>query len=132
MTDETTHRPGTIAWTDLTVPDAERVERFYREVVGWRSAPVSMGEYDDFNMLPAEAEAPAAGICHARGPNAQLPPQWLIYICVSDVAASARRCVELGGKVVNGPRQMGDRSFCVVQDPAGAVAALIGSGSSGG
>jgi predicted enzyme related to lactoylglutathione lyase len=127
MADEPTHCPGTIVWTDLTVPDAERLGRFYSKVTGWHSAPVSMGEYDDFNMLPAGGDAPVAGICHARGPNANLPPQWLIYIRVSDVAESARHCVELGGKVVDGPRRMGDKTFCVIQDPAGAVAALIGS-----
>jgi len=127
MADEPTHRPGTIVWTDLTVPDAERLARFYSEVAGWQPAAVGMGEYDDFNMLPAKGDAPVAGICHARGPNANLPPQWLIYICVSDVAGSARHCVELGGKVVDGPRRMGDKTFCVIQDPAGAVAALIGS-----
>ncbi|MFB3107254.1 MAG: hypothetical protein ACE1ZA_20350, partial [Pseudomonadales bacterium] len=38
-----------------------------------------------------------AGICHARGSNANLPPQWLIYINVADVDKSVQRCVEMGG-----------------------------------
>ena len=119
--------PGTIAWTDLTVGNAAEIRDFYSTVVGWDPIPVGMGEYEDFNMLPAEGDEPMAGICHARGPNAKLPPQWLIYIVVSDVSESARRCVEQGGKVVDGPRPMGDKRLCVIQDPAGAVAALIGS-----
>ena len=67
-----------------------------------------------------------AGICHARGSNAGLPPQWLVYIQVASVAASARMCQDLGGKVLDGPRRMGAQDFCVIQDPAGAVAALMG------
>jgi predicted enzyme related to lactoylglutathione lyase len=65
---------GTIAWTDLTVPDAESLRKFYSRVVAWRSAPLSMGEYSDFNMIPLGGEEPVVGICHARGVNADLPP----------------------------------------------------------
>ena len=84
-----------------------------------------MGGYNDFNMnLPASGET-VAGICHARGPNVKLPPQWLIYITVADVDESAKRCVEFGGKIIDGPRLMGEYRFCVIQDPAGAVAALV-------
>ena len=74
------HKPGTIAWTDLTVPDAESLRDFYAKVVGWRFEPVPMGEYHDFNMIPPNGDGPAAGICHARGANADLPPVWMIYI----------------------------------------------------
>ena len=65
-----------------------------------------------------------AGICHARGPNAELPAQWLIYINVANLADSLEQCSQRGGKVLHGPRDMGSGSCAVVQDPAGAVAAL--------
>ncbi|RMH70254.1 MAG: VOC family protein [Gemmatimonadetes bacterium] len=114
---------GTILWRDLTVPDAAAIKDFYCDVVGWK-AEVHDG-CDDFNILtPAEGEC-VAGICYAKGNNANLPPQWLIYITVENVAESAQKCVERGGKLVDGPRQMGNHYFCVIQDPAGAVAALI-------
>ncbi|MBW8873323.1 MAG: hypothetical protein JF614_00025 [Acidobacteria bacterium] len=71
---------GTIAWVDLTVP--ETLRDFYRDVAGWRPAPVA------------------------------------------DLDASIARCLERGGKVVAGRRSMGQARFCVIQDPAGAVAAL--------
>ena len=65
-----------------------------------------------------------AGICHARGSNANLPAQWLMYVVVEDVEASARHCVELGGELLDGPRELGGGRFCVIRDPAGAVCAL--------
>ena len=114
---------GKIGWVDLTVPDAERLRDFYREVAGWQPEPLSMGEYDDYVMKRADGEA-VSGVCHARGGNAGLPPQWLIYIQVADLDASIERCTALGGRVVAGPKGEGQR-YCVVEDPAGAVSALI-------
>jgi predicted enzyme related to lactoylglutathione lyase len=119
-------RPGTIAWIDLTVPDAAVVRDFYKAVVGWKETPVTMGDYQDYCMNPPSADQPVAGICHARGENADLPAQWLIYVTVKDVDASAARCVQLGGKILVGPKNLGGQGrFCVIQDPAGAVAALF-------
>jgi len=115
--------PGTIVWRDLTVPDADSTQKFYSEVVGWRGRAEADCD-GDFNMLTPSGQT-AAGICYARGINANLPPQWLIYIAVADVEKSAARCLELGGKIIHGPRKLGAKNFCVIQDPAGAVAALI-------
>ena len=69
-----------------------------------------------------------AGVCHARGSNANLPAQWLVYIVVEAVDRSLEECVGLGGEVVAGPRSMGAGRFCVIKDPAGAVCALVQPG----
>ena len=85
-----------------------------------------MGDYADYCMHPTGDAKPVAGICHARGPNADLPPQWLIYITVSDLDQSVQRCRDTGGKVLREPRSMGSYGrLAVIQDPAGAVAALL-------
>jgi predicted enzyme related to lactoylglutathione lyase len=117
---------GTVVWQDLTVPAAERVRDFYAAVVGWRPEPVEMGGYSDFNMVAPGTDQPAAGICFARGANARLPPQWLIYVTVADLDASLEACAERGGVVVDGPRGMGEQRFAVVRDPAGAHVGLLG------
>jgi hypothetical protein len=109
---------------DLTVPDAEEVRDFYEDVVGWKSEPVSMGEYSDYNMTSPATGEPKAGVCHARGGNAGLPPVWLVYLRVADLDASMARCRERGGEVVAGPRSMGSQRYCVIKDPAGAAVAL--------
>lgn len=119
---------GKIGWVDLTVADAPAIRDFYSKVVGWRPEDVDMGEYNDFNMTVPTSGEPAAGICHARGGNAELPSQWLVYITVEDVDRSAETCRELGGTVIVEPRSMGDGKFCVIEDPNGSVAALYQSG----
>ena len=124
MSDEARPRVGSIGWVDLTVDDAAGVRDFYREVVGWGASEVDMGGYSDFCMLEDGTEKPVAGVCHGRGGNAGLPPVWLVYITVADLDASAARCAELGGRVIAPARSAGGGRFCVIEDPAGAVAAL--------
>lgn len=113
---------GKIAWTDLTVKNGEQVRDFYAKVVGWRPQPVSMGEYDDFNVMPSDGNDPTAGICHARGSNANLPPVWMVYITVEDLAASLDACKKLGGSILKQPSENG--KYAVIEDPAGAICAL--------
>lgn len=121
-------KPGTVAWMDLTVPNATVVKDFYAAVAGWGVMPIDMEGYEDFCMMPPGSDAPATGICHARGVNADLPPQWLIYITVPDVPAAVKICLEKGGKVLRDTREMGGGKMAVIQDPAGAVAALFQPG----
>jgi predicted enzyme related to lactoylglutathione lyase len=121
---------GSVGWMDLTVPDAEKVKSFYEQVVGWKSSGVDMIEYEDYCMNEPDSEKPVAGICHARGTNADLPPQWLIYISVADLEASMASCRALGGEVIAGSKSMGETArYCVIRDPAGAVAGLYQEGS---
>jgi predicted enzyme related to lactoylglutathione lyase len=117
---------GTIGWTDLTVSNAAQIRDFYRAVVGWETAELEMGGYNDYCMIAPSNGKTVAGICHARGVNAGLPAPWLIYIAIENLDQSSARCVELGGKILAGPNELGDGGrFCVIQDPAGAVAALF-------
>lgn len=114
---------GRISWIDMTTDDAPGVRDFYKAVVGWDTEDVQMGGYSDYVMKPPGGDG-VAGICHARGSNAELPPGWLIYITVEDVEQSAAACREHGGKVLVEPRGLAGGSFCVIEDPGGSVAAL--------
>ncbi|MEM9209277.1 MAG: VOC family protein [Pseudomonadota bacterium] len=118
-------RFGHIAWHDITVPDAPALRDFYTAVVGWKAETVSMGSYADFNMVRPTTGEPAAGVCHARGENADLPPQWLMYIVVADLDTSLEACIEYGGQVVRDSRPLAGGRFAVVADPAGAITALF-------
>jgi len=122
--DKAVDKLGRVEWLDLTVGDAPRIRDFYSAVVGWKSSEVDMGSYADYCMNLPTGDT-IAGVCHARGTNAKLPAQWLVYVRVASVADSAEACVQKGGKVLDGPRRMGGNEFCVIEDPAGAVMALM-------
>jgi predicted enzyme related to lactoylglutathione lyase len=118
---------GTVGWMDMTVKDAVAVKDFYRDVVGWTATGLDMGGYEDFLMIPAGSQMPAGGICHARGPNADMPGGWLVYITVESLDRSLERVTALGGKVRSKVRDGGMGRYCVVEDPSGAVCALFES-----
>ena len=119
---------GRIAWLDLTVPDALTTRDFYRQVVGWSVQEVAMDDggerYSDYTMLAGDGR-PAAGVCHARGVNADLPPVWMLYIPVGDLAGSLRRVEEEGGSVLKTMQgKDGQPVYAAVRDPVGAYLAL--------
>ena len=117
---------GSVTWTDLTVPNANAVSAFYSAVVGWKAVSLDMGGYNDFCMNAPRGGKTMAGVCHARGLNADLPPQWLIYIAVEDLNASLRQCRKLGGRALRKTRSLGEGGrYSVIQDPAGAFVALF-------
>jgi uncharacterized protein len=120
---------GRLCWLDLTVSDASATCDFYRQVVGWSVQHVEMedaGErYADYNMLGGDGN-PAAGVCHARGVNVDLPPVWLIYLPVGDLAESLRRVQAEGGQVIKVMQgKGGEYLYAAVQDPVGAYLALL-------
>ena len=125
---------GEIVWRDLTVKDAPRLRKFYSSVVGWKTSEVPMkdakGAYADYCMnlagkSPKKHGETVAGVCHARGVNKKVPPQWMMYVKVKSVKASVAKAKKLGGKVIDGPRLVGPMTFCIIKDPAGAVIGLI-------
>lgn len=115
---------GSILWQDLTVNNATSVKEFYQSVIGWKASPQNMGDYDDYNIQNENGDT-IAGICHNKGINKNVPPQWLVYVKVENVIVSISKCEALGGKIIDGPRMMGKNNFAVIQDPAGAVLAII-------
>lgn len=129
MTPAPQPQPGTIGWFDLTAPNADEVRDFYCDVAGWKWTGLPMGGYSDYCMNLPSGET-IAGICHKRNVNASLPTQWLLYINVADLDASLRQVETKGGKIlssIRGNKVQG--RFAVIQDPAGAVAALYEPGS---
>lgn len=69
-----------------------------------------------------------AGICRARGENADVPPVWMVYIVLADLDDAMRRSESHGGKILRAPKGAGGESrFCVIPDPAVAIAALYES-----
>jgi len=120
---------GCIFWVDLTVTKASTSRDFYQEVVGWSVKYVEMedtGErYADFSMIGGDGY-PAAGVSHARGVNAGLPPVWMLYLPVGDFAESLRRVQEEGGKIIKETTGTdGGYTYAVIQDPVGACLALV-------
>lgn len=119
---------GTINWRDLTTDKADQLKGFYKEIAGWKSQDMPMKdgseEYNDYIMKDA-AGNPIAGICHSRGVNEGIPPQWIMYISVENIQEGVKKAEELGGKLLKEHKAKdGSLVYAIIEDPAGAVFAL--------
>ncbi|SMC59660.1 VOC family protein [Moheibacter sediminis] len=119
---------GSINWRDLTTYKADELREFYQSVAGWTSQGLDMkdGEnaYQDYVMKDAKGNS-VAGICHSRGANTGVPPQWVAYISVENVDESVENALKLGGKLLKEYKSKeGTLFYAMIEDPAGAVFAL--------
>lgn len=118
---------GTIVSADLTVPNATELKDFYAQVIGWIPEELRMGKdpnYVDYVMKDSEGNW-VGGVCHARGVNMSIPPQWIVYINVADIKDSVEKCKKLGGKVIKEAfDNNGNYMYAMLQDPMGAILAV--------
>ena len=120
---------GAVTWMDLTIQDADGVRDFYKNVVGWKSLDINMGDYNDYCMASPDDDVVRTGVCHDKGSNSGIPPVWMMYINVADLDKSIEEVIKGGGAIVNGPRKMGEKArYCIIRDPAGAYCGLFDHG----
>ena len=124
---------GCIAWLDLTVSNAAATRDFYRAVIEWSVQELAMDDagtaYADYNMCGGDNNS-AAGICHARGANVDIPATWMIYFPVGDLATSLQHVAELGGDVIKATRGTnGEYAYAIIRDPVGACIGLVPASS---
>lgn len=119
-----TQKPGRIGWMDLTVEDAPAVRDFYAAVAGWEPHEVPVDDYHDFSMGVAGGED-ITGICHRKGQNAGIPPQWVPYIVVTDLASAFAEATKRGATAIVEPKVMeGAGTYALLRGLAGETFAL--------
>ncbi|MDQ3137972.1 MAG: VOC family protein [Gemmatimonadota bacterium] len=117
-----TYAPGTFCWADLGTPDAASATRFYTALFGWTAEDRPMGPDASYTMLHADGRSVAALYVQTAQHG---PPHWLSYISVDSASDAAARARALGGTLLMEPFDVLDVGrMALVQDPAGAVAAL--------
>ena len=110
---------GQFVWYELTTPDVEAAKKFYPRFTNW-----STQKFDENYTTFTTNGLPIAGMfrlneeMRAKG----IPPNWMPYVEVNDVDASAAKAKSLGATITAGPDDIpGTGRFAVVQDPQGAV-----------
>lgn len=109
-------RVGGILSADIAVPEHARELRFYSRVLTTGVRPLWR---DD---LMNSAGMPIIGLGPRSAEYDHLPLQWMPHIQVADVAASAERALELGGKAL----MLDENSrWAVLLDPDGAAFGIV-------
>lgn len=112
-----------VAFFEISSPDQERAQKFYRELFDWQVNPdSSMGGYALVDTRAGDG-AIIGGIGASTGPG---DVGVKIYMKVDDLEAYLRRAEELGGSAVVPPTALpGDfGSFAVFTDPDGNAVGL--------
>jgi predicted enzyme related to lactoylglutathione lyase len=106
--------PGTMAWADLLTGDTASATSFYSQVFGWTLTH----EFGSGEWL-TEAHDSVAGLVTGR-----YGARWQPSFQVADCEDVIDRCTGLGGRVVNGPVEMGLGRYVEMVDPSGAPFAV--------
>jgi hypothetical protein len=111
--------PSSFCYSELHTKDLARAKAFYSELFGWKfeDLPVPGMQY---SMLHTGGEQNGGAMS-----DADVPPMWLTYVNVDDVAKAAERAAKLGAKVLTGKTEVKEMGwFAVIDDPTGARIAL--------
>jgi uncharacterized protein len=122
MTDQF-RQQGACSWFELTTTNVSGAESFYNRLFGWSTEPWDGG--GDYTLIKVEGKE-IGGIRSAPAGEAGRDSRWGVYVTVTDVDETARKALELGGKVLVPPTEIPRVGrFCVIQDPQGAVIKAI-------
>ncbi|MFI5757796.1 VOC family protein [Streptomyces sp. NPDC051569] len=118
---------GTPVWNELITRETSYVSKFYESLFGYAmEEAVDPAEFDFLTL--SLAGRPVAAL---HGVGGALPrdrgPHWMTYFEVDDTDAAARQVTELGGQVVQLPRESPHGRLAVVADPEGAVFTVVRS-----
>jgi len=126
----TQHRnPGRFVWADLVTNDVGLAVEFYGATFGWTFE--TYGDATDdrltYTLVFAEGRPIGGMVFHQRAEEAKAA-RWVALISVADTAVAARKVTQAGGKLLVGPRTLGERGeVAVFADPEGALAGMIRS-----
>ncbi|MBI1803798.1 MAG: VOC family protein [Ignavibacteriae bacterium] len=116
------NEPGAMCWNELGTNDGPSATKFYSQLFGWgtKALPVSP-PYTVFS----NAGTDIGGMYLLAGPMEGIPPHWLPYFQVHDCDATVSKAMSMGGKTIVPPMDIPVGRFAYVQDPHGAVFAVI-------
>ncbi len=122
MTHIDKHPAGSFCWIELATSDQNAAKKFYGALFGWTPNDMPMGPEEVYTIFRLEnRDAAAAYTLRPEQVAQHVPPNWILYIQVDNVDASAAKVTELGGKVVMPPFDVFDAGrMSVIQDPTGA------------
>ncbi len=125
----TGYAEGTFSWVDLATTDPAAATAFYGTLFGWTPDEGRMADGRAYTVLRREQQEVAGLYALDATDPAGDEARWNCHVSVADVDAAAARARALGGAVLAGPLDFGDRGrLVVVRDPHGAVIHLCQPG----
>jgi len=120
--------PNSFCWGELSTSDTTAALGFYSSLFGWTTKPTDIGENPYTELL--NNGVPIGGMMQLTEQMGDVPPHWLIYFAVANCDATVEKATALGSSIKVPPQDIPTVGrFAVVQDPQGAVFAVIAIGA---
>ncbi|MEU0955428.1 VOC family protein [Streptomyces niveus] len=117
---------GTPVWNELVTHEAAWVGTFYRSVFGYDVETTGRDGADVLTLrLDGRPVATLRGV--GEGLGRVRGSHWMTYFEVDDTDEAALRVAELGGHVIDRPRETSAGRVATVTDPGGAVFSVVRS-----
>lgn len=118
---------GEFSWHELATSDQGAAFEFYAKLFGWvkvKEENIGPGGTYLIYGRPGEEDRPLGGIFQLT-PDMPFPPNWTLYVRVTDLKEAVERARRLGAQVMIDSMEVpgGDR-IAQFMDPQGAVIAL--------
>jgi uncharacterized protein len=114
-------KPGKFCWNELVTTNVAGAKKFYGGLLGWKSKP--FGNAQGYTIIMKGRDM-VGGLM--KGPKPGCPAQWVPYVIVDDVEATAKKAKKLRGKVVMAPFDVPTVGrIAVLVDPQGAVVGIL-------
>jgi predicted enzyme related to lactoylglutathione lyase len=128
------HTPSSFCWVELGTTDQPAAKSFYGSLFGWQPNDMPMGPGEFYTIFRLEGRDAAAAYTLTPEMRSQgVPPNWMVYIQVTNADEAANRAEQLGGKVEKGAFDVMDAGrMAVLQDPNGAYFCVWQPGRSKG
>ncbi len=104
---------GGILWYDLWTHDPNESARFYHDVAGLETKSITARNGATETILGRDGKATGGLV---KLPWKDVRSNWMPYVRVTDVAGTARRATELGGRVL-----AQTKDAAILQDPEGGA-----------
>jgi predicted enzyme related to lactoylglutathione lyase len=120
-------RQGDIHWNELMTRDAEAATAFFKKVVGWTIESMPMPGGAGVYYVCRVGDEMKAGIFTMSGPQFDgMDTQWMTYIAVDDIDATAEAAKAAGGDVVQPPFDVPSVGrIAMIRDPSGGIVGMM-------
>jgi uncharacterized protein len=117
--------PGTVCWSELVTGDEPAAERFYGKLFGWSAQTGALAPERGYREWQVHARVVAGMVPPAALGEPDGVVRWQTTVEVLEVGAAVQRCLDLGGRVVQGPVDLLVGRYTRLVDPLGATFNVI-------
>ena len=118
-------KPGRFCWNELVTSSVPKAKKFYGSLLGWKTKPFGKGS-PGYTLIVQGKDAFGGMMQCPKPGNCS---QWIPYVIVEDVDATAKKAAKLGGEVLVAPFDVPEVGrIAVLEDPQGAAVGIIKPG----